>query len=276
MEDVVKQALTKAFIRLFRPLARILIRNGVSFSAMADMGKKVYVDVAFEEFREPGKKQTISRVSALTGLFRREVKRLHELDMDAGLNGGDRYNRAVRVISGWLNDAGYHDDAGRLLRLPFDGEGPTFSTLVRAYSGDIPPRAMLTVLESAHCVEADADGRLQLVSHAFIPGGDAADKLHILGSDVAELIATIDHNLTAPADELYFQRKVSNTRLDRQALCEFRTLASERAQALLEELDAWLSAHEVSDEDRETQAVSLGIYYAQDPVSIPVPVEEST
>ncbi len=278
MESSIQKALTQAFIHLFRPLARTLIRNGVPFSAMAEWAKKVYVDVAFEEFREPGRKQSISRVSALTGLFRREVKRLHELDVDTGLNGSDRYNRAVRVISGWLNDERFLDAKGEPRDLPFDGEGATFSVLVRAYSGDITPRAMLTVLESADCVQASADGRLRLVSHAFIPGGDATDKLHILGTDVAELIATIDHNLTAPAADRYFQRKVSNMRLDSQAVDEFRALASRRSQALLEELDVWLSAHEVdeSDPDYPVHNVSLGIYYAQHPVTASVSLEEPT
>lgn len=278
MHDEVKQALSKAFLKLFRPLARILIRNGVSFSAVADWAKKVYVDVAFEEFKEPGKKQTISRVSALTGLFRREVKRLHELDADTELNGADRYNRAVRVISGWVNDTDYQSASGRPALLPFEGAQTSFSSLVRAYSGDIPARAMLTVLESANCVEETSNGKLRLVRHAFIPSDDAIDKLHILGTDVAELIATIDHNLTFPPDDLYFQRKVSNARLHPEAVAEFRHLASQRAQTLLEELDAWLSAHEVREEDteQEAQSVSLGIYYSQDPVSIPDPIKESS
>lgn len=266
METTVRHALAKAFLRLFRPLARILIRNGISFSATADWAKKVYVDVAFEEFAEPGKKQTISRVSALTGLFRREVKRLHELDLDEDLAAGDRYNRAVRVISGWLNDADYQTPSGRAASLPFEGECSSFTSLVRAYSGDIPARAMLTVLQSACCVDETADGKLRLVRRMFIPGNDSTDKLHILGTDVAELVATIDHNLTSSPDDLYFQRKVSNTRLDPAAVAEFRALARERSQAFLEELDTWLSAHEVRGEDPEQEAtyVSLGIYYSQD------------
>ena len=269
MNDTVRHALGRAFMRLFRPLARILIRNGISFSAMADWAKKVYVDVAFEEFTESGKKQTISRVSALTGLFRREVKRLRELDVDEDLTAGDRYNRAVRVISGWLNDEAYRTSAGKVACLPFEGEH-SFSSLVRAYSGDIPARAMLSVLQSAGCVEERRDGQLCLVRNMYIPGNDPTDKLHILGTDVAEMVATIDHNLTSPPDDLYLQRKVSNTRLDPAAVDEFRALARDRAQTLLEELDAWLSAHEVrgEDPDQGSKYVSLGMYYSQDPDSV--------
>ena len=266
MKNTVNGALARTFLRIFRPLARILIRNGISYSALSDWAKKVYVDVAFEEFAEPGKKQTISRVSALTGLFRREVKRLHELDPEDDLSAGDRYNRAVRVISGWLNDAEFLTPSGKPASLNFEGEERSFTALARAYSGDIPARAMLTVLETADCVEETASGKLRLTRHVFIPAGDSTDKLHILGVDVAELVGTIDHNLTAGPGDLYFQRKVSNTRLDPRAIEEFRKLAHDKSQTLLEELDAWLSEHEVNESNagEAGQYVSLGIYYSQD------------
>lgn len=232
---------------------------------MADWAKKVYVDVAFEEFAEPGKKQSISRVSALTGLFRREVSRLHDLDLNTELVAGDRYNRAVRVISGWMNDAEYQTPSGEPATLPVEGEQSSFAALVRAYSGDIPTRAMLSVLQAASCVEVDSDENLRLVRHVFIPGNDATDKLYILGTDVGELISTIDHNLKSPPDSLLFQRKVSNTRLNPADVAGFRALSAQRAQAILEELDAWLSAHEVGPDEtgQAAQYVSLGIYYSE-------------
>jgi hypothetical protein len=265
MHDPIRKALAEAFARLFRPLSRILIRNGIPFAALADWAKKVYVDVAFEEFGEAGKKQTVSRVSALTGMSRKEVKRLRELDPDADIEAGDRYNRAVRVISGWLNDKTFLAPDGEPAELAMDGDEPSFAALVRAYSGDVTPRAMLSVLQAAGSVEASDDGSLRLVRHVFIPGNDPTEKLHILGTDAGELIATIDHNLTSGPDTPLFQRKVSNTRLNPADTAEFRALSADRAQALLEELDAWLSRHEIEPDepDQAAQYVSLGIYYSE-------------
>ena len=265
MSDPIQKTLAETFSRLFRPLARVLIRNGIAVAALTDWAKKVYVDVAFEEFGEPGKNQTVSRVSALTGLSRKEVKRLRELGPGADVAAGERYNRAVRVISGWLNDETFLSASGKPAELTMDGDEDSFAALVRAYSGDVPPRAMLTVLQAAGTVEAVADGKLRLVRHVFIPGNDPSDKLHILGTDVAELITTIDHNLSADPDALFFQRKVSNTRLDPADTAEFRALSAKKAQALLEELDAWLSRHEIDPDTPEQagQYVSLGIYYSE-------------
>jgi hypothetical protein len=101
-----------------------------------------------------------------------------------------------------------------------------------------------------------------------LPGKDPADKLHILGSDTGELIATIDHNLVSGADNLRFQRKVSNHRVRAEALPEFRALSSRKAQALLEEFDAWLAKREVAageQDDDQGRYVSLGIYYYENP-----------
>ena len=57
--------------------------------------------------------------------------------------------------------------------------------------------------------------------------------------------------------------KITSTRSVRtSALPEFQALASARAQALLEELDTWLSNHEAAgDKSGQGRYVSLGIYY---------------
>lgn len=261
-------ALAKAVVTLLTPLVRILLRNGVSYGTFAELAKKVFVDVADVEFQEPGKKQTVSRISALTGLTRKEAKRLRELVAVGEGESQARYSRATRVIGGWLNDARYQDGRGKPRVIPLDGDPPSFAALVKSYSGDIPTQAMFRVLAEAEVIERRDDG-IHLLRHAYIPGKDPVDKLHILGTDAGELIATIDHNLTAPPGGLRFQRKVSNAQVDPAALPEFQRLSAERAQALLEELDAWLAEHEVdaagaSDADKASY-VSMGIYYFEGP-----------
>jgi len=262
MPDSAQQALTRALLTLLKPLVRILLRNGIAYGSFAELAKKTYVDVAFEAFAPPGKKQTVSRASAVTGLTRKETKRLHELDRPDPGSSEQRYNRAVRVISGWLNDARFQDESGQPVVLPVDGGDVSFAALVKKYSGDITTQAMLAVLLAASSVEK-TDSGVKLVQHAYLPGGDPSDKLTILGTDTGELIATIDHNLVAAATERRFQRKVSNHRTRADALPAFRALSAEKSQALLEELDAWLAAHEIdaSEDDSAGHYVSLGIYF---------------
>ena len=144
-----------------------------------------------------------------------------------------------------------------------DGEHASFAALVKKYSGDITPRAMLAVLDSAHSVKTTTD-KVLLVANAYIPGNDPIDKITILGTDTAELIATIDHNLVSDDSELRFQRKVSNKYVRVDAIPRFQALAAKRSQALLEKFDAWLAEYEIDPDDPDTDEgryVSVGIYY---------------
>ena len=253
--------LSKAILKVLMPLARILLRNGMSYGHFTELAKKAFVDVAFNDFVEPGKKQTISRVSALTGLTRKETSRLSTLKTDTRTESDQRYNRAVRVISGWTNDDFFTDKEGQPRILPISGNGRSFAQLVKQYSGDIPTQAMLTVLKKAGSV-IETDEGMKLVNHAYVPGDDSVDKLNILGTDVAELLATIDHNLTNPPDKLFYQRKVSNTNVDPAALDDFRDLSASKAQSLLETLDTHLSNNEAPPTAADTgRYVCVGIYY---------------
>jgi hypothetical protein len=263
MNEKIQQTLSLAALSILRPLVRILLRNGIAFGSFAELAKKVYVDVAFEEFAPDTKKQTISRVSALTGLTRKEAKRLHELEHTDSHRSEQRYNRAVRVISGWVNDKEFHDALGQLASLPIEGAKASFSALVRKYSGDVPTQSMLSVLISASAIEKTGD-RVRLIQRAYVPGKDPADKLSILGTDTAELISTIDYNLVSSQKELRFQRKVSNHHIQTDAVPEFQVLSARKAQQLLEQFDAWLSEHEVDSGKQGSDQghyVSLGIYY---------------
>ncbi len=165
----------------------------------------------------------------------------------------------MRVISGWLNDPLFMDLHEQPATLPIEGDDRSFAALVKKYSGDIPTQAMLDLLEASATVQVTGN-EVRLKNHAYIPAGDPVDKLHILGNDVGELIATIDHNLRASKSDLRFQRKVLNDSVDPEAVNDFKQLSAKKAQALLEELDAWLSEHQTENQS-SARAVSMGIYY---------------
>jgi hypothetical protein len=97
------------FVRLMAPLVRILLHHGIAYGTFSGLLRKVYVDVAFAEFAPEGRKQTASRISALTRLTRKEVKRLLELGAPDDTARQERFNRGVRVISGWVNDRRFPD-----------------------------------------------------------------------------------------------------------------------------------------------------------------------
>lgn len=258
MEEA-RQALAAAVMKLLQPVVRILLRQGVSFGEFMEFAKRVYVEVAVRDFTLPGRKQTDSRVSVLTGLSRKEVKNVRALGITNPSDTTARYNRAARVIGGWLKDRSYLDGWGEPAILPQEGEGATFNTLVGEYSGDVPVRAILDELKRVGAVEQLDDGRLKLVERGYVPSRSEVDKLGILGTDVALLVETIDYNLSCPPDEAYYQRKVAYDNLPAEAIPQLRKLAAERGQNLLEDLNDWLVTQ---DRDHNPEAEGSGRKYA--------------
>ena len=256
------QVLINAVLTLLRPLVRILLKHGVNHNAFSELAKKAYVDVA-GDMAIPGKRQTISRIAVLTGLTRKEVKRIQESSFEEENDRLNRYNRSIRVISGWLNDRLFLDEFNRPADLPVEGAEASFATLVKKYSGDIPVQAMLSEFVHANVVEIKDDGGVKLLKHAFIPDKDVTDRLFILGTDVAELLTTIGHNIDGVnSQSLRFQRKLSNDNVLQECIPAFKKVASDKVQALLEELDKRLTEIECDENGKDAgRYVSIGIYY---------------
>ncbi len=265
MDMPIHQVLSHAVLRILRPLARVLLSHGMAYGAFAELARRAFADEGFQLIERSGKRPTVSAVSAITGMTRKEVSRLREAAPDATAEAARRYSRAIRVISGWLNDDEFRAADGEPAVLPQDGDTESFSALVKRYSGDIPPAAMLSILQASNNVVVE-DGQVVLKERAYIPMATPTDKINILGRDVGELIFTIGHNLEAQSGERFFQRKVSNASIAAEAAREFRELSNRKSQELLEEYNAWLTRHQVDEQQEaseDTTYVAVGIYYIE-------------
>jgi hypothetical protein len=264
----IKKALYIAVLNILRPLIKILLRNHVPFGTFADLAKRVYVEVALEEFGIPGRKPSISRVSIITGLTRKEVGILKDPPALENVEALERYNRGARVISGWVRDRFFWNNQGQPIDLPAEGKGASFNELVKRYGGDVPTRAVLDELLRVGAVERLEDGRIRLITRAFIPHTKEADKIRILGTDVRALISTIDHNLQSNQSDSFLQRKVSYDNLPAEALPELRAAATQKGQSLLEDLDGLISRHDrdvnPSSQGSGRKRASIGIFYFEE------------
>ena len=260
--------LVSALIKILRPLIRILLRNGMSYVTFANIAKWVFVDTAAREFGIAGKKQSVSRISVLTGLSRKEVKKTKEAEQPPEGEMDEQYNRAARVIAAWRRELLYNDREGNPKMLPVTGDDPSFSELVRQFSGDLPVRAVLDELINSGNVVMTEDNRVRLLVRAYVPGNDDNAKLQILGTDVALLIKTIDHNMQAVPPARWYQRKVLYDNLPREVLPFFRDVSAESAQHTLEHLDKWLAENDRDNnpdvEGTGRYSSGLGIFYFEE------------
>lgn len=269
--------LQKALYRILRPLARLLLRNGITYAEFSDLVKRAYVDSAMTDFREGTRKQTDSRAAVLTGLTRKEVKRQRELlageRPDARVT--RHISRASRVVSGWVQDEHFHDASGEPAALPFDGER-SFAGLVRRYSGDMTPRAVLDELQRVGVVAPQTQaGTLYLKQRAYVPAGDDEEMLHIFGEDVSDLVTTIDHNLMSRENghPPLYQRTLTYNNVPPEVIERWRAYAAGQSQALLEKLDEWLgpydrdsSGSQAPADGQETVRTGVSVFYFEEPV----------
>ena len=94
--------LLTALLTLMRPLVRFLLARGIAFDSFVEVAKRAFIEVAEKDFGLPGKRQTDSRISVLTGLTRKEVARVRDEAESLSMVADQRLNRAARVVSGWV------------------------------------------------------------------------------------------------------------------------------------------------------------------------------
>jgi hypothetical protein len=184
--------------RLLRPLVRLCIRGGMTFPALAQLLRELFVNVAEHDFALEGKEQTDSRVSLLTGIHRKEVARLR----GAGAPVNEvpaTLSRTSAIIARWIAAPEFTDAKGEPLPLPrtAGGDAPSFESLVASITKDVRPRAVLDEWLDRKLVTINDDEEIVLVEAAFVPHGDDDRKWHYLGRNLHDHIAAAAENVSS-------------------------------------------------------------------------------
>jgi hypothetical protein len=218
--------------RLLRPLVKLMIRSGLSFTAFTDIARKVYVDVALSDFRIEGKEQTDSRITLLTGVHRKEVRRLREQDpADASIP--PDLSRTSRILAQWLGAAAYADANGKPLALPRAGPAPSFETLISSNTKDVRPRAVLDDWRDRGLVEIDAQDRVVLLEAAMLPKPGEDAQLYYFGRNLHDHIAAASANVGG-GDRMFLERAVHYDGLTADAARQLEALSRKLATQALE------------------------------------------
>jgi hypothetical protein len=223
---------------LLRPLVRQLIGRGITYPACSRLLREVYIEVGTRYFTLPFKKQTDSRVALVTGIPRKAIGQFRRGDAAMPGTADDlEHPLAARVIERWLA-APYADGAGAARLLPYEGPPgtPSFVALVGEVGGDIPPRAVLDELLQARAATLTPRGSVQLAAPTQAPTRAEGERLAMLSTEFAELIAVALRDTEAPGGEEFWQCSARGDDLPAEALpamrAEVRDLAAELMQAV--------------------------------------------
>jgi len=256
-----KATMIKACRAMLRPIVRLLLKNGVMWKEFAELSKAVYVDVAGREYGIGGRQTNASRVSILTGLTRREVKRQRDLLEGEPGPSQSKTSNATRLLSGWYQDPEFLGRDGLPRELTREGAEGSFAALHERYGGDIPAGAMLKELIKAGAV-TETDGRLRAVSRYYMPDPLDPESVIRAGSVVNDLGETVAWNLVRPDEaRSRFEGRATEPRVPRSRVPEFRDFLEEHGQAFLEKVDRWLHENRMtSDSPKKSTRLGVGVY----------------
>ncbi len=264
MSDSVKQTLLAAYRALMGPLVRILLRQGISFAEFSEVGKAVYVEVALKDFKVSGRKATRTRIAVMTGLTRKQLKRVIDEAEKERFELKTGVNRLTRVLVGWHTDPDFTGPYGMPLELQYEtaipGE-PTVAELVKRHSGDMSPRSIIDELIRVSAVRETEAGWYRVLRRDYIPEAQGVYNFERTGSVVRNFVNTIDFNMTksAPGKGRFERQAIADDGIRKQDLPEFDQYLRERCQALLEEIDNWLTKLPKPDAKKGDEVVRTGV-----------------
>lgn len=262
-----QSALTIALSKLLKPLARLLLRNGIAYAEFANLAKHAYVEVANEDFAVPGRKQSASRVSVLTGVHRHEVAKILKSPINSGPAIG-HHNRAAQIIGAWQRDRKFSRN-GKAKTLTID---TSFAELVATHGGDVTPRAVLDELTRIGAVSR-TDNEIELLVEAFTPQGSMEDLQYILGDCTADLLETLDHNLSSDDENRRLQLSVVYNNLPNETLENIELISREKAMAFMTDLNNFFATQDRDSNPAVTGSgrnrAGLGLYFFKHPIDDP-------
>lgn len=271
MSNPVQNAVLSACSEFLKPIARLLLKYGIGYREFSDICKAAFVEVASSDFGIRGRKTNMSRVAVMTGLSRKEVRKVRDA-IDGTRFFVTRSRRPELVLSVWHSDPRFLDEINQPKRISFDGPEPSFCDLVSLVGGDIPPRAMLHELVRAGSVKEEGD-KLGAISRSYVPEPGDPESILVAGGAIKDLVSTIHNNLgSVRPEQRFFERRVYSERLPATQQSRFQMLATQRGELLLQDLNDWMSEREVArnlHHPSETLGgfaprIGVGVYFFSD------------
>lgn len=258
-------ALVKAVNMLCKPLIRLLIEKGITFPQFRELMKELYVEVADEQFSLDDKKTSDSRIFVLTGIHRKDIKRIRlqgeqgnqQITSSASLSG--------EIVARWNSMPEYLDDKGKPRKLHKSGKNSEagFEQLVSSVNKDVRSRVILEEWLRLNIVHIK-DDYVVLNKSAFVTNKEFKEMAYYLGHNVHDHMASCVNNIL-DEEEPMLERSVYYASLTEQSVNKLKTIASKKGDDLLQHLNK--QAIKLYDADKHKDdakyRMRLGVYWYQ-------------
>lgn len=277
VDSTLSPALVTALRRVMRPFIKLMLAKGITYPFLSEVLKDLFVEVAENEFRIGDKPSTDSHLSLLTGIHRKDIKRLRHGAQSDVEPIPQAVSLGARLVSLWTSDPRFLDENGQPKPLPrFTKEGGeiSFEGLVADVSCDIRSRVVLDEWLRLGVAHFDEHNRVCLNTAAFIPTDGFDEKVYYFGHNLHDHAAAAASNLLGK-NQPFLERSVHYDGLGADSV---KVLAEESERLGMESLLVInKAAMELEKSDAQKNEpryrMTFGIYYYSEPAAPEAPAE---
>ena len=261
-----RQKVLAACFKFLKPVTRFLLNSGISYSEFDQVCRQAFVRTASEEFGLRGRETNASRISAMTGIPRKQVRELRESTEFEGGQSEELLSPLADLIHTWSTHPDFVGESGTPCVLPLDSSGPgTFSELVRVSMGDMPVGAARTELLRLGAVTRTDQNQLRLTRRSLIPEDVASRLESAIVYSLYGLADTIARNSdpSTNAESRLFERFVESRPLSASEIAELRVQIRSRLSEIVTELDGILSSGSGTKNGEGKKRIGVGVFYSE-------------
>jgi len=253
-----QSAILRALARVLRPVARLLIAGGVPYQAASQALKRAYVEAAHRHFA--GEADSDSRLSLLTGIHRKDVRRLAQPAADEwGPESVVSFASAVHAA--WTLRPEWRGADGLPRELPKRGPG-SFDALVKDITRDVRPSSVLAELVRLGYAHPGPGDTVKVVGDTFLSQREFTDRLGPLAENLQDHADAAVANVIAQ-EPRFLERALFADEVSEHSVRilhdEARALWKRMHDALIERADA-LEAEDRASGRPPSMRVRVGIY----------------
>jgi hypothetical protein len=270
--------IASAIKRVLKPIVKLMLANNITYTFAIDVIKGLFVEVADKDFAIPNKQQTDSRISLISGVHRKDVRRLrdHQLDVDEVMP--DNISLGSQVIAQWNANPKYLNEVGAPKPLPrFAADNPdeSFEGLVRSLTTDIHPRAVLDEWLRLGIATIDEENLVHLTTDMFIPQAGFEEKAFYFGHNLHDHAQAAVSNVIGQQPS-FFERCVHYDELSQVSVDVIAEFAKKHSMKVLRSVNKVADVAAFNDKtDAEAKMrMTYGVYFYAEPMQEAAEVKE--
>jgi Family of unknown function (DUF6502) len=257
--------IANALKRVFRPFVKLMLANNLTYTFAIDVVKTLFVEVADEDFAIDNKRQTDSRISLMSGVHRKDVRRLRDLKPNVEDVMPDNVSLGAQIIALWNANEKYLNAEGMpkpLARFAAANADASFEGLVRSVSTDIHPRAVLDEWLRLGIAKVDAENFVHLTTDMFIAQEGFEEKVYYFAHNLHDHAQAAISNVQGQQTS-FLERCVHYDTLTVDSIDQIAEIAKKLGMKNLRDINKAADTLAVKDKDdaNATKRMTYGIYF---------------